>query len=196
LVIPVVIVSPSETEEVVPEKDETVVAPAMPVPCPKVVEVKPVEEVRSAPRETKAPAIPAPEPAVHQAKPKVEPLVDVPAVPKTPAAPVKTVHQVPVIPAAKPVAELIKPKFEPFVRNPAAPVVPVAPLKSYPPAEIKIVEPKFSSDIKYLDIKKQGSIEEKNINKPGSDDKLVDKKKVVSGKKSLRFIHFTNKISV
>jgi hypothetical protein len=103
LVIPVVIVSPPETEEVVPEKDKTVVEPATPVPCPKVVEVKPVEEVRSAPRETKAPTVPAPEPAVHQAKPKVEPVANVPAVPKTPAAPVKTVHQVPVIPAAKPV---------------------------------------------------------------------------------------------
>jgi hypothetical protein len=195
LVIPVVIVSPPETEEVVPEKDETVVELATPVPCPKVVEVKPVEEVRSAPRETKAPVNPAPEPAVHQTKPKVEPVVDVPAVPKIPA-PVKTVPQVPVIPAAKPVVEQVKPKFEPFVRYPAAPVVPVAPLKSYPPAEIKIVEPKFSSDIKYLDITKEGSVEEKNFNKPGSTDKLVDKKKVVSGKKALRFIHFTNKIAV
>jgi hypothetical protein len=194
LVIPVVIVSPPETEEVVPEKDETVVVPATPAPCPKVVEVKPVEEVRSAPRETKAPVIPAPEPVVHQAKPKVEPVVDVPAVPKVPAAPVKTVPQVPVIPAAKPVAQQVIPKFEPVVHDPAAPV-PVAPLKSYPPAEIKIVEPKFSSDIKYLDITKQGSIEEKNINKPGSDGKYVEKKKVVSGKKSLKYIHFSNKIA-
>ena len=103
------IVTSPETEEVVPEKNETVEER---VPRPKVVEVKPVQEVERVPLKTKAPAFVPPKPVVHQAK--SEPVVDVPAVPKTP---------VPVIPAAMPVID----QSEPVVRDPAAPIVPFAP---------------------------------------------------------------------
>ena len=133
MVIPVLIVTPPETEEVVKQ--------VTPVPCPKVAEVKPVQEVERAPLEAKAPASAAPVP------------------------------QVPVVPAAKPIVD----QSEPVVRDPAA--------------------PRFSSDYKFLDYSKEDSIQEKNVNKPSSNVKLVEKKTAVSGNKSLKFIHFSNKIA-
>ena len=134
MVIPVLIVTPPETEEVVKQ--------VTPVPCPKVAEVKPVQEVERATLVAKAPASAAPVP------------------------------QVPVVPAAKPLVD----QSEPVVRDPAA--------------------PRFSSDYKFLDYSKEDSIQEKNVNKPSSNVKPVEKKKtVVSGNKSLKFIHFSNKIA-
>ena len=147
MVIPVLIVTPPETEEVVKQ--------VTPVPCPKVAEVKPVQEVERATLEAKALSFIPPQPVVHQAKPKFEPVVH------------------------------------------AAPIVPVAPFKpeSNVPDKIGTAEPKLSN-FKFLDYLKEGSIDAKNINKPNSDAKLVEKNKAtVPGNKTIRSIHFTNKIT-